>query len=63
MIYVMNFVGNKVSENEEDITGVQDRQYDVELIKNLKSKFDDRAEYEITLNYNEDGFVYQIVIE
>lgn len=36
---------------------------DVETIKNLKSRFSDWTEYEVSLNYNEDGFVYQIVIE
>ena len=36
---------------------------DVEAIKNLKSRFGDWTEYEVSLNYNEEGFVYQIVIE
>lgn len=36
---------------------------DVEVIKNLKSRFSDWTDYEISLNYNEEGFVYQIVIE
>ena len=36
---------------------------DVEAIKNLKSRFSDWTQYEVSLNYNEEGFVYQIVIE
>ena len=36
---------------------------DVEAIKNLKSRFSDWTDYEVSLNYNEEGFVYQIVIE
>jgi len=36
---------------------------DVEQIKNLKSRFDDWTDYEVSLNYNEEGYIYQIVIE
>jgi len=36
---------------------------DVQQIKNIKSRFADWTEYEVSLNYNENGFVYQIVIE
>ena len=36
---------------------------DVEIIKNLKSNFDDWTKYEISLNYNEEGYIYQFVIE
>lgn len=36
---------------------------DVEEIKNLKSRFDDWTDYEVSLNYNEEGYIYQIVIE
>lgn len=35
---------------------------DVETIKSLKKQFDTWEEYEVSLNYNEDGFVYEIVI-
>lgn len=35
---------------------------DVETIKTLKNKIDDHTEYEVSLNYNDDGFVYEIVI-
>ena len=36
---------------------------DVELIKNIKSNFDDWTKYEVSLNYNEEGYVHEIVIE
>lgn len=36
---------------------------DVEIIKNLKSNFEKWTDYEVSLNYNEEGYVYQIVIE
>lgn len=36
---------------------------DVETIKNLKNNFVDRNDYEVSLNYNDEGYVYQIVIE
>ena len=34
-----------------------------EVIKNLKSNFDDWTKYEISINYNEEGYIYQFVIE
>ena len=36
---------------------------DVEEIKSLKNKLDDWTKYEVSLNYNEDGYIYEIVIE
>lgn len=36
---------------------------DVETIKNLKQKLDDWTKYEVSLNYDEEGFINQIVIE
>ena len=36
---------------------------DVETIKILKNKIDDHTKYEVSLNYNDDGFVYEIIIE
>lgn len=36
---------------------------DIEQIKNLKSSFDDWTEYEVSLEYNEEGYIYQIVIK
>lgn len=36
---------------------------DVEIIKNLKSNFDDWTDYEVSINYNEEGYIYQFVIE
>ncbi len=41
MIYVMNFVGYMSFENEGDVTGMQDEQYDVEPIEN--SSVDDSS--------------------
>ena len=36
---------------------------DVEIIKNLKSNFDEWTKYEISLDYDENGYVNQITIE
>jgi len=36
---------------------------DVETIKNLKSNFNDWTDYEVSINYNEEGYIYQFVIE
>jgi len=36
---------------------------DVEQITNLKSNFDDWTDYEVSVNYNEEGYIYQIVIK
>ena len=36
---------------------------DVEIIKNLKSNFDEWTKYEISLDYDENGYINQITIE
>lgn len=32
-------------------------------LKNLKSSFDKWTDYEVSVEYNNDGYIYQIIIE
>ncbi len=64
--YVLDAViKNNKTNSKYPVTVVFDtiRTSDADEIKNLKKKFDSWTQYEVSVNYNEKGLVYEMVIE
>ena len=66
---VKNLLDDVITNNKTNKDHILDVIYkdtnttDVEIIKNLKSNFDEWTKYEISLDYDENGYVNQITIE
>ena len=67
---ISSFILDKVitnnKTNQEHLITVVFKNYNTtspEEIKNLKSELDDWKSYEVSLDYNDEGYVYKIIIE
>lgn len=54
---------NKTKERKITVKYEETETQDTEKIKNMKQKFEDLTEYEVSVDYDEKGFINKIIIE